>query len=317
MSLKEIVEQYPEVIARFLSVSGTSIVLMTNEEYEFTYCSEPLKQKLHLPGELVGSHLGSILCPLEGEEVSLTVSTSFKSPVPQIFRLCYAQDLYRCYAHKTDGGYLVLGDKVGSTENEILDSMSHLNNELSRMSRELSKKNRELERANERITQLARTDSLTGLANRGYFLERFQETLSLTERQGLELTVLLADLDHFKRINDTYGHDVGDEVLQAFGSVLARNCRTEDLPARYGGEEIILLLPNTSAAGAVALYERLREELIHSDLLPGSDYVTFSAGIAEYREGESQASLLKKADDALYMAKEQGRDRCSVFKGEG
>lgn len=312
MSLKGIVEQYPEIIARFLCLSGTSIVLITNEEYMLTCCSESLKQKLHLPGEPVGSHLGSVLCSLEGEEISLTVSSSSHSLVPQIFRLCYAQDLYRCSAHKIDGGYLVLGDKMGNTENEILDSMSQLNNELSRMSRELSKKNRELERANERITQLARTDSLTGLANRGYFKERFQEIFSLTQRHGLELTLLLADLDHFKRINDTYGHDVGDKVLQAFGSILARESRTEDLPARFGGEELIIMLPKTSAQETMTLYDRLRGKLIQADILPAADYVTFSAGIAEYMEGDSEASLLKKADDALYQAKESGRDRCVV-----
>jgi len=312
MRLKEIVERHPEIIARFMNVSGTSLVLITNEEYVLTHCSESLKEKLHLPGEAEGSHLGSVLCPLEGEEVSLTLSGSSQNLVPQVFKLCYAQDLFRCYAHKIDGGYLVLGDKMGSTENEILDSMSHLNNELSQMSRELSKKNRELERANERITQLARTDALTGLANRGYFQERFQEIFSLTERHDLELTLLLADLDHFKRINDTYGHDIGDKVLQAFGSILASESRTEDLPARFGGEELIIMLPKTSAPEATAICHRLRGELIHAAILPEADYVTFSAGIAEYAEGDTEASLLKKADDALYRAKESGRDRCVV-----
>ncbi len=312
MRLKEIVERHPESISRFLSVSGTSLVLITNEEYVLTYCSESLKQKLHLPGDPVGSPLGSILCPLEGEELSLTLSSSSHNLVPQIFKLCYAQDLYRCYAHKIDGGYLVLGDKMGSTQNEILDSMSQLNNELSQMSRELSKKNRELERANERITQLARTDSLTGLANRDYFQERLKEIFALTKRHDLELTLLLADLDHFKRINDTYGHDVGDKVLQTFGSILARESRTEDLPARYGGEELIIMLPKTSAPEATALYHRLRGELIHAAIFPEADYVTFSAGIAEYEQRDSATSLLKKADDALYEAKNNGRDRCVV-----
>ena len=313
MEITEIVEQYPELIARFLNSSGTSLLLVTDGDYAITFCNDMLSQKLHLPDKPVGASLGSVLCPLEEGELVLTVSRSRNHMVPQIFRLCNSGDLYRCYAFALREGYLVLGDKMGSTENEVLESMSHLNNELSAMSRELSKKNRELERANEKISLLARTDALTGLANRGHFQERLEEIFSLTKRHGLMLTVLLADLDHFKRINDTYGHDVGDEVLQAFGSILTRNCRAEDLPARYGGEELILVLPKTSASRAVALYDRLRSELLQADLLPGSDGITFSAGIAEYAEGDTESSLLKKADDALYRAKESGRDRYSVF----
>ena len=312
MSVSELIELYPDLMSRCLNLSGTTILLTTDEEYKITFCTDSLVHKLYLLRKPTGTHLGSVLCPMEEEEFSLTVSKSSKKFLPQLFRLCESNDIYRCYTFLIDGGYLVWGDKMGSTENEILESMSHLNNELTEMSRELSKKNRELQQANEKITQLARTDYLTGLSNRGYFQKRFNETFSLANRHGLELTLLLADLDYFKRINDTYGHDVGDNILQAFGSILARACRTEDLPARYGGEEIMVMLPETSAAGAVALYERLREELMHTYLLPGSDYITFSAGIAEYREGETELYLLKKADDALYEAKNNGRDRYVV-----
>ena len=313
MNITEIVERYPEPIARFLNSSVTSLVLVTDEEYVLTFCNKSLKQKLHLPVEPVGAPLGSILCPLEGEEVFLTASSSPNSLVPQILRLCNSQDLYRCYAYKIDGGYLILGDKMGSTENEILESMSHLNNELSAMSRELSKKNRELQQANERITQIARTDSLTGLANRGYFHERFKEAFAQAKRHSLKLTVLLADLDHFKRVNDTYGHDVGDQLLQVFGLILARKCRTEDLAARYGGEEFIVMMPGTSASGTKKMFERLRGEFFNSCPLPEPDYITFSAGIVEYVGGDTELSLLKKTDDALYKAKENGRDRCEVL----
>ena len=308
----ELVKQYPELFARFLSLSGTSLVLVTDESYTLTFCNESLMQKMHLPQDPIGAHLESILCPLENEELSLNISSSSQSLVPQIFQLCTTDFLYRCYSYKIDEGYLILGDKVGSTENEILESMSHLNNELSQMSRELSKKNRELQRANIKITQLARTDYLTGLSNRSYFQERFKEIFALTQRHELELTILLADLDHFKRINDTYGHDVGDKVLQAFGSILIRECRTEDLPARYGGEELIIMLPKTASTGAVAMYERLRDELLRSAILPASDFITFSAGIAVYEERDTESSLLKKADDALYEAKNNGRDSCVV-----
>ena len=316
MFVSDLIARYPDLMARCLNLSGTTILITTDEEYKIIFCTDSLVQKLHLLHKPVGTHLGSVLCPLEEAEFSLTISNSSKKFLPQLFRLCESNDLYRCYIFPIDEGYLVWGDKMGSTENEILESMSHLNNELSDMSRELSKtnrelnkKNQELQRANEKITRLSRTDYLTGLSNRSYFQERFKEIFALTKRHGLELTILLADLDHFKRVNDTYGHDMGDKVLQAFGTLLGKECRTEDLPARYGGEEFILMLPKTYASGATTIYERMRSELIHSDLLPDSDFVTFSAGITEYEERDTETSLLKKADDALYEAKKNGRDR--------
>ena len=316
MSVSDLIARYPDLMARCLNLSGTTILITIDEEYKITFCTDSLVQQLHLLHKPTGTHLGSVLCPLEEAEFFLTISNSSKKFLPQLFRLCESNDLYRCYTFPIDTGYLVWGHKMGSTENEILESMSHLNNELSDMSRQLSKanrelnkKNQELEWANEKITRISRTDYLTGLSNRSYFQERLKEIFALTKRHGLEFTILLADLDHFKRINDTYGHDMGDKVLQAFGTLLANECRTEDLPARYGGEEFILVFPKTHASGVITFYERIRRELIHSDLLPDSDFVTFSAGITEYEEGGTEISLLKKADDALYEAKKNGRDR--------
>lgn len=308
----DIVERHPEIIARFLDISGTSIVLTADEAYTVIFCNENLLQKLHLPQKPNGLHLSMILSPLEDAPLSLTVSRQGQGLVPQIFRLGSSETLYRCYTHRVRGGYLVLGDKVGLTENEILESMSQLNNELTAMSRELSKKNRELQQANAKIRSLARTDSLTGLANRSFFQERFREALALSARHGPELALLLADLDHFKGINDTYGHDAGDEVLQAFGSLLAAESRTEDLPARFGGEEFIIMMPKTSAAGAQQVDARLRDRLprIETPSFPGR--VTFSAGIAEQTAEDTEESLIKKADNALYQAKRNGRDRCVV-----
>ena len=312
MRMIEIVENYPAFLARFLSLTRTCLVLMTDEDYTLTFYNETFWQEMHLLQGADGMHLGSILCPLEEEELSLTVSNPEQKLVPQILRLCSTDALYRCYCCKIDDGYLIIADKAGSRDNEVLDNMSHLSNELSELSRELSKKNRDLQQANEKITQLARTDYLTGLSNRSYFQERWKEIFSLTKRHGLELSVLLADLDHFKRINDSYGHDIGDKVLQTFGSILASECRTEDLAARYGGEELIIMLPKTSASGATALYDRVRNQLVNSNILSESDYVTVSAGIAEYKAGDTEELLLKRADDALYQAKDKGRDRCVV-----
>jgi diguanylate cyclase (GGDEF)-like protein len=313
--MTQLVEAHPDVLAQFLNLSGTSIVLLTDEEYILTFCNEGLKQKLHLPQKPVGQHLGSILCPLEDTETSLILSRHANGLVPQIFKLCHSEILYRCYSFRIPEGYLVLGDRIGSTDNEIIESMAYLNNELSSRSRELSKKNRELQRANAKIVQLSRTDPLTGLANRRYFRERFKESLALAKRHKIDLSVLLSDLDQFKRINDTHGHDVGDRVLQAFGRIVADSSRQEDLAARYGGEEFIILMPQTSPQEARAACDRLRSRLAGLDVLPAPASVSLSAGITGYREGDSEDTLIKRADDALYEAKRSGRNQCVVFPG--
>jgi diguanylate cyclase (GGDEF)-like protein len=314
MRMAQIVERYPTLLAQFLDLSGTSILLLTDEEYTVTFCNDGLMRKMHLPQKPVGAHIGSVLCPLEDGELSLIVSRQANGLVPQIFRLCYTEILFRCYSHKIEGGYLVLGDRVGSTENEIIESMAHLNNELSAMSRELSKKNRELQRANAKIVELSRTDPLTGLSNRRYFQERFQEGLAMAKRHGLDLSLLLMDLDNFKRINDTHGHTVGDKVLQSFGRIIAATCRTEDLPARFGGEEFIVLMPQTSGREAQAVEERLRSRIAETGALPAPDGVTFSAGIVQYAKGDSEESMISNADRALYEAKSSGRNRCVIFR---
>jgi len=313
MQLIEIVRQYPEVLAQFLDISGVTVVMILDEDYRITSCYGNLTHEINLPRNPVGMDLSSLLCPFEEDSLSLALSDFSSGVVPQIFQLCNTKDMYRCYSYKIDSGYLVLADNIGSSENSVLQSMAHLNNELSVMSRELSKKNRELQQANATITELSRTDQLTGLANRSYFFERLGETLSLTQRHNLELAVLIADIDHFKRVNDTYGHGVGDEVLRVFGTIIAADCRYEDFPGRYGGEEFVVMLPETSVSGTQSLYYRVRDNIIKQNMLTSPDVVTFSAGVAGYEHGDTQESLLKKADDALYEAKNNGRDQCVVY----
>lgn len=312
MNLSQLIKDYPEIAALFLNYSGNSIVILSNYEYKIQYCNNNLFELLHTPNKPLDRFLGDILCPLEGKEFSLIVSHSTNSLLPQIFKVCYTQVLFKCYSFNIQEGYLLFGDRIGSTDNEILESMSLLNNELSNLSRKLSKKNRELEKANLKIKELMRTDALTGLANRGYFQERLQEAFSLSKRKGLSFSLLMADLDYFKSINDKYGHDAGDKVLKSFGYLLKNFCRTEDLPARFGGEEFIILLPQTNSHGALNLGERIRTSLKAQEILDNETKVTVSIGIAELKDSDNQERLLKRADQALYVAKERGRDQCFV-----
>jgi diguanylate cyclase (GGDEF)-like protein len=187
--------------------------------------------------------------------------------------------------------------------------MSHMNNELANLSRELSRKNVELERANETITRLMHTDVQTGLANRRSIMEELKVLAADARSKAEPLSVLMADLDHFKDINDTWGHAAGDRVLEAFGRLLAEDLREEDLPGRIGGEEFLVILPGLGKDAAFQCAERIRKAVESLDLEYPPQRVTSSFGLSTLKEGESMDDLIRRADEALYRAKGKGRNR--------
>jgi diguanylate cyclase (GGDEF)-like protein len=162
------------------------------------------------------------------------------------------------------------------------------------------------------------TDELTGLVNRRRFLDALRSEIARGQRLGGRLSVVLADLDDFKLINDRFGHHAGDEVLLAFADLLRAHGRDVDVAARLGGEEFAILLPETGLEGARAVAERLRQSLAGLRIRLGErDEVTVTAsfGVAELAEGQSVDSLLREADTALYQAKERGKDRVELAAG--
>ena len=162
------------------------------------------------------------------------------------------------------------------------------------------------------VEQQAITDHLTGLANRRRFSESLSLEVSRAERFGGTLSLVLADLDDFKRVNDAYGHHVGDEVLRRFASVMQESVREFDLAVRYGGEEFAVLLPETDLEGGVRLAERLATALRGTRFMgPGGDIfsVTSSFGVSAFPDFTSADELMLAADRALYRAKEEGKDR--------
>ena len=163
----------------------------------------------------------------------------------------------------------------------------------------------------------ARTDSLTGLLNRRGFLELSRLAVSIAERSGRFFSIIMIDLDHFKRVNDKFGHTIGDRVLQEIATVLLRGVRDQDILARWGGEEIIVLLPYTDMNGANVLGEKIRISVEDLETCHGAMRicVTLSLGISEYHRGEPLTDTIQRADNALYHAKSSGRNRveCLAF----
>ena len=170
---------------------------------------------------------------------------------------------------------------------------------------------RELERTYADLERLARTDPLTGLANRRHFMERLEQEVERSDRYGRPLSLVALDLDHFKSVNDTHGHAAGDEVLREAARALDSVCRDVDLAARMGGEEMALILPETDITGARIVAERVREHIAGAPCRSPSGRsfrVTASLGVAMARAGASGEALLQAADEALYRAKSAGRN---------
>ena len=165
-----------------------------------------------------------------------------------------------------------------------------------------------IERANKQLNTIAITDALTGISNRGYISQRFSEMLKEAKRYGHELSIVMFDIDFFKRVNDTKGHQVGDVVIRQISQTIQESIRECDLIGRYGGEEFLLILPHTNIAHGYQLAEHIRET-ISSLIWEDPDLkITISGGVAEYN-GESEEMLLLAADTQLYRAKSEGRDR--------
>ncbi|MDA0137788.1 GGDEF domain-containing protein [Solirubrobacter deserti] len=157
-----------------------------------------------------------------------------------------------------------------------------------------------------RLEALLREDALTGLSNRRAILTQLAGMVSGARRHGHPLSIAVCDIDLFKHVNDRYGHKTGDEVLIAAAHAMGTHLRQEDQLGRLGGEEFLVLLPDTDGDAAMAAAERIRHEVANA---PSPVAVTVSIGIATWEEGESPEAFLHRADEALYAAKDAGRDR--------
>lgn len=173
---------------------------------------------------------------------------------------------------------------------------------------QLDQINAQLRAKNEELARLSITDGLTGLSNRRHLMEVLTIELHRARRTNRSFSVLMADVDHFKKYNDANGHLAGDEVLKRVGAILRESARTVDCSARYGGEEFFVLLPDTTLDGAAEFADRIRARLV-AEPFPGGT-VTLSIGIAEFpAHGDTPDAVIASADAALYRAKREGRDR--------
>lgn len=201
---------------------------------------------------------------------------------------------------------------------EIVASAGQLRQQSQHIHQKLNESQEEVEKLRENLTKItseASRDHLTGVANRKAFDRQLIELISLSAQDNSDMCLLLLDVDHFKKFNDTFGHLIGDEVLKVVARTLTDCVRGKDFVARYGGEEFAVLLPATPLRGAQVVAETIRKTIAGRELKrkdTGENYgkVTVSIGIAQYSlAGDSDAALIKRADDALYAAKHAGRNQ--------
>lgn len=201
------------------------------------------------------------------------------------------------------------------TEDLLEQQMNRINDysmTLELQTLELEAQKRELEAANTLLRALATTDGLTGLANHRHFQEKLAAEFKRAQRYGVSLSLILLDVDHFKKYNDAFGHPAGDVVLKRVASILTHAARETDLVARYGGEEFAILLAETNREGAQSLAERIRATI--AETLWDKRNITVSVGVASLQViAASAADLVEQADQALYQSKTGGRNHVSVF----
>jgi len=181
-----------------------------------------------------------------------------------------------------------------------ISELKETQNRLAEAHAELALKNRELE-------SLSTTDRLTGLFNRMKLDTALKKEISRIDRYDHGLSIILMDIDHFKMVNDKLGHQAGDEVLKDVAATLRENVREVDIVGRWGGEEFLIICPETDLEGAYAIAEKMRSKMENWNLK--SVNATGSFGVAEFAKGDEEGDLIRKADRALYKAKESGRNR--------
>lgn len=201
-------------------------------------------------------------------------------------------------------GYLYLVEAMGNVSEKSMLKMEHMNLELNNLTRDISKKNSLLKQKNQEIINLVNLDPLTRLYNRRFLYTQFSEYLYQYKLKKLDHIVLaLADIDDFKRINDTYGHDLGDEALLLFTSIINRLTRDSDIKVRFGGDEFIILFTNIDIMTVYERIDSILDQLSQVSLGVKNLKLNATFGISQYNPGDSLEQLIKKSDLLLYEAK--------------
>lgn len=246
---------------------------------------------------------------------ALKIMLTGLSDVAGVKRAINDANLYRFIEKPFDNDDLVLTTQGALKAFHQERELERRSAELQRMNAELeaqvAERTRELQQKNEALEHMAVTDRLTGLCNRHQLDETLAQEVARSHRYGDTFCVLMLDIDHFKAVNDSHGHQAGDRVLAEFAQLLRQQTRDVDIVGRWGGEEFLVVCPSTELVGAAALAEKLRAAMAAHDFGPVG-HKTVSVGVAAYHGSDSVEGLMARADAALYRAKGAGRNRVEL-----
>jgi diguanylate cyclase (GGDEF)-like protein len=255
-------------------------------------CASELLFDLHTSGGFYNAASSALPSLPDWMSEAITRVADGKSKVIHLEREITRENTTRCFQIRMQNSHDISGNFIGTAV--IFNDIT------------------ELKRAEAELIRIATHDKLTGLLNRREFETRMEATLRMAQRHALPLSVCICDIDHFKSVNDTHGHQAGDLVIAGFATIIRARLRSTDLAGRYGGDEFCLLFPGASTGQAVEALERIRREVEHWQAeLPNGDsvHITGSFGVAECKGCTRATELIAAADRALYEAKRHGRNR--------
>lgn len=293
----------------FALVSGYLIVVLIDTAGRVLDFNKGFEGSVRPAGDPRGRPLSDFVMGHAGQALEIVSGLPGGAPVPYPLRAWGGQDLL-LHAYPAAGDrILLIGSLTSPDDAQGIQRMSRLTTEMGNLVRELR-------RANQRVQEIANHDGLTGLPNRRYFFERLDTVLKHACRHQRPLSVLMADLDHFKQVNDRFGHAGGDTVLCGFAALLKDGARAADLPGRLGGEEFAMMLPDTDREQAQRVAERLRAAMAERRPLGPEHRFTVSIGVGLLQAEDDADDLLARADRALYAAKAAGRNRVQVDRSQ-
>lgn len=315
----------PSILIDFAGVLGLSVVLVLNRRMHTLAATVLMNLSISLPvflnevlffGYDTGNHSILILCAVL-PAISFATKRLWIPAVLGIANVLYFSLSFKrlpLFDLKPQIPHVVLSGMSDASQFlaivGIVVTVSFYQIALNRNERSLEAKSAALRKSLEEVNRLANHDGLTGLMNRRHLETRIQLEIERAERYGLRLSMIMFDLDHFKIVNDSFGHEEGDRVLQRTGEIATHLVRSSDLVGRWGGEEFIVLLPQTDLDGAMVSAEKLRHAM--NDDLGRVHMVTGSFGVAEWLPEETFATFYGRVDEALYCAKNTGRNRVAA-----
>lgn len=291
LNIREYVEEEQQHIDRFLAELASQLTEVGSNAERLALSTEQVIRDQRS----FNSQLGSDFTQLSDRAASLQSLTEVRDTLTH-----YLDELNRQLTSQNSA--------LDACQTDTLSQLEEMRRKLQVLENETEILRMNLKLAHDR----AMHDPLTGLPNRRAYSERRDQEVARWQRYRQPLSLIIWDIDWFKRINDRYGHKSGDRALLLVGQLLLNNCRETDFVARYGGEEFIMLLPNTTAENAMVLAEAIRTIIAKTGFHFNGEAVelTVSGGISEFRDGDTQEMVFERADQALYQAKQNGRNRC-------